>query len=117
MKKRIMLGIFILLIIILGVFLYNINNKKISKDNFIKLINNFKNVSNVKLESSTTSKYIKNEKMLSIRADGIYFWSNSNTKECIAYSPKYKTYSFIEYNEENTSFEEMVYKFMRIQKV
>ena len=115
MKKKILIiGIIAgLILIVLGIFWYK-NNKKLSKEEFLVIMNKFENVSNVKLESPTFTKYIKDEYMFSIRVDGIYSWENSKTNECIAWSPNYSIYSILEYNDEDKYFENAKYKFIRI---
>ena len=52
--------------------------------------------------------------MFSVRVDGICSWGNSKTGECIAWSPEYGVYSFREYKNEDTYFDNAQYKFIRI---
>ena len=113
MKRKIII-IGIIIVLNLGAFLYYTNNKKMSKEDFIGLMKSFENVSNVKLESSTTTKYIKEEYLLSIGKNGIFTWADSKTKECISWTPNYNTYSILEYIDNETVLENTKYTFIRI---
>ena len=115
MKKRIIfIGIISIAILILGaVYFCYLNNKEMSKEDFLQLMKSFENVPNVKLESSITTKYIKDGYSISIRKDEIYTWANSKTKECISWSPKSKTYSVLDYRNDQTGLENAEYNFIR----
>ena len=112
MKK---IYIFIVLVLLLSGFgIFRMLNKKLSKEEFIALMNSFEKVSNVKIEGKQT-KYIKDEYMLSIREDGLYTWGNSKTSECISYFPEEKIYAFIDYDHSDSNeLEKAEYTFIRI---
>lgn len=103
MKKMIIATSIVILVFVIGILFYKADDE-LSKEEFISLMKNFENVSNVKIEGSST-KYIKDGYMLSIMNNGvgIYTWSNSKTKECISYIPSEKIYSYIEYGESEYS--------------
>ena len=48
-----------------------------SKNDFLALMDSFEKVSNVKLESNTIKKYIKEDKAIQSSADGINTFINS----------------------------------------
>lgn len=113
MKKVIILIIAILMILsLLGMFY--MTNRKLTKEQFISLMKSFEQISNVKLEGSTT-KYIKDEIMLSVRNDGLHTWVNAKTKESIGYFPNMEIYSLLNYEEsDSTGLENSEYTFVRI---
>lgn len=114
MKKKILIiGIIVVLVLmVLGTFLYK-NNKKLSKEEFLALIKKFENISNVKLQSKTMTKYVKENDVVSIRKDGVYTWTNSKTKESILWAPEHKIYSILKYKED-TGLENFEFNFIRI---
>lgn len=113
MKKTVVIVILILILVALGSLVYWSNNKKMSKEDFIELMQSFKDVTNVKLESSTLIKYIKGQKALSVGKDGVYTWSNLETNEAISWSPIYRTYSIVKYEDNSTGLETADYTFIR----
>jgi len=114
--KKIIIFLITSLILIGLICTFCIANQKLTKEEFISLMKIFENVSNVKLEGSTT-KYIKDQYMLSIRDDGLYTWQNSKTKEYIVYSPNLKEYSSLSYhNEEFNNLEDSEYTFIGYEK-
>ena len=113
MKKTVVIVILILILVALGSLVYWSNNKKMSKEDFIELMQSFKDVTNVKLESSTLIKYIKGQKALSVGKDGVYTWSNLETNESISWSPIYRTYSIVKYEDNSTGLETADYTFIR----
>lgn len=113
MKKTIILGIIILIGILLILFtVFSIANKNLSKEEFVSLMGDFKQVSNVKIESKSLTKYVKDEYMLSIRSDGLYTWGNEKTRECISYLPDLKMYQLINYSDDISGLENAEYKFI-----
>lgn len=114
MKKNIIF-IVVILTLLSGIGIFRMINKKLSKEEFIALMNSFEQVSNVKIEGKQT-KYIKDEYMLSIREDGLYTWGNSKTKECISYFPNEKTYAFVDYSH-SEDWEKAEYTFIRIRRI
>ena len=85
-----------------------------SKSGFLALMDSFETVSNVKLESNTIKKYIKGGKAIQYGADGINTFIDSTTKECISWSPQYKSYSIIPYKGNGTGLENYDFKFIRL---
>lgn len=113
--KKIIIFIIAMLILLSGFEIFRMMNKKLSKEEFIHLINSFEEVSNAKIEGRETT-YIKDEYMLSIREDGLYTWGNSKTKECISYFPNEKTYAFVDYSH-SEDWEKAEYTFIRIRRI
>lgn len=117
MKKTIIAISFILIIFVISLFAYKINYK-LSKEEFVSLMRKFEDVSNVKIEGSST-KYIKDGLMITIVNNGVdvYTWSNAETKECIKYIPREKLYTYIEYEEsEYTDLYNLQYTFKGYKK-
>lgn len=110
--KKICIFIVVVLILLSGLAL--MINKELSKEEFIALMNSFKQVSNVKMEGRDII-YKKDEYMLSIREDGLYTWGNYKTSEGISYIPNEKIYAFVD-NEHSDSvdWEKTEYTFIRI---
>ena len=127
MKKIIIATILILAICCIGVFIY-INDKDMSKEEFISLVNSFSNVSNVKIEEKeiqkkgnrvserTTVICRKEGKTLTIQNGVSTFnciWTDSQTKEKIIFDPNLKEYSNPEYKEKDDSrWDNVEYKFI-----
>ena len=116
MKKTIIF-IVVILTLLSAFVIFRMMNKKLSKEEFVALMDSFEQVSNVKIEGRET-KYIKDEYMLSIRKDGLYTWGNSKTGECISYFPNEKIYAFVDYaRSDSNDFEKTEYRFIRIRRI
>lgn len=113
MKKITIFVVIFLILLSLGITFF-VTNKKLSKDEFITLMKSFENISNVKLEGTST-KYIKDGNMLVIEENDVHTWSNSKTKECIRYIPSAKQYALIDYGESGFSeLKDAKYTFIRL---
>lgn len=116
MKKIIIICILIIILILLTLLgIFFISNKELSKDEFFALEKNLESVQNVKIESSIITKYIKDNYISSIRNDGVYTWTNTETKESILYVPSQKIYSLTPYVEEDAEeWKTADYTFIRL---
>ena len=112
--KKTCIFIVVVLILLSGLGIFRMINKELSKEEFIALMNSFKQVSNVKMEGRDII-YKKDEYMLSIREDGLHMWGNYKTSEGISYIPNEKIYAFVD-NEHSDSvdWEKTEYTFIRI---
>lgn len=111
MKKVVGSIIGILMIITIGVVIYFQTNKSLTKEEYLEVTKKVKNVQNAKIESDYLVIYIKDGVTVTVRNDGIKYWSNENTKEYIIYKEDEKKYSNQELTEENLDREE--YKFVK----
>lgn len=113
MKKIVIIGIIIVIILgaLIGIVCMR-KNTKLSKEQFIALMKKFNDNTNFKIENRDITTYKKDGIILSKRIDGVYTWTDTANKQTIRYMPEEKTYSNVDYVEDElTELDNMNYEF------
>lgn len=119
MKKSLII-IGIIVVIILGILIGNVCMKKstkLSKDQFIALMKKFNENTNFKIENKDLTICKKDGFILSKRIDGVYTWTDTASKQSISYMPEGKTYSNVDYIENDLAeLDNMNYEFCGFER-